>query len=91
MKKPEQSKDTLRRCICLECPTFTMGCKIKATPGNAEKAESEGKKADHLEGAFCAYGSSTCIIEKLECLCPQCEIYHECELEEKHYCQKELI
>jgi hypothetical protein len=43
---------------------------------------------DKMEGLFCARGKTTCELEKNGCLCGECPVASENDLEGMYYCEK---
>lgn len=86
MKKVAKTKENLRKCRCITCPSYTLGCKLKNYPNNL-KAIIEGlDKSKHFEGMFCAYGRSNCLTENKGCLCEGCAVFKENNLSKHEYC-----
>ena len=71
----EKTKENLKKCICMDCPSYTMGCKIRSIPENLFKLAEDLEKVDHYEKMFCAFSKSECIKEDKGCICPECEIH----------------
>lgn len=81
-----RTKENLERCRCMDCPSFTLGCKIKSMPGNLYKLMGDLDNTEHFEGMFCAFEKSHCINEDHGCMCEECEIYHKYQLNRQDYC-----
>ncbi len=81
-----RTRENLERCKCLDCPSYTMGCKIKNIPTNLYKLVNNLDKTEHFEGMFCAFEKSHCIEQGKGCLCNTCEIYHKYQLNRQDYC-----
>ena len=78
MAKVEKSKENLKKCICMKCPSYTFTCKMKSMPKNMMNMMSKDlSKVEHMEGMFCAFGESKCIKEEKGCICASCELYKE--------------
>lgn len=45
----EKTKENLKKCICMDCPSYTMGCKIRSIPENLFKLAEDLEKVDHYE------------------------------------------
>lgn len=78
--------DNLNKCRCMDCPSYTMGCKVKNYPINLAKLASGLDSVDHYEKMFCAFGKSNCIREDKGCLCEKCEVFTENKLTRDEYC-----
>ena len=81
-----RTKENLRRCRCMDCPSYTLGCKIRNMPENLFKMMDNLDKTEHFEGMFCAFEKSHCIENGKGCLCNNCEIYHKYNLNRQDYC-----
>lgn len=81
-----KTKENLERCKCMDCPSYTMGCKIKNFPGNVVKLMEDFEKVDHYEGMYCAFDKSHCISEDKGCLCDGCPVHAEYKLKREEYC-----
>lgn len=81
-----RTKKNLEHCKCLDCPSYTLGCKIKNTPINLYKLMDDLDKTEHFEGMYCAFEKSTCISDSKGCLCYECEIYHKYRLNKRDFC-----
>ena len=87
MAKVEKSKENLKKCICMKCPSYTFTCKIKSMPKNMMNMMSKDlSKVEHMEGMFCAFGESKCIKEEKGCICASCELYKENNLNKSYFC-----
>jgi len=87
MVKVEKSKENLKKCLCMKCPTYTFMCKMKNMPGNImTMMKDDISKVEHMEGLFCAFGKSKCIDTEKGCICPTCEVYKENKLNKNYYC-----
>ena len=82
----EKTKENLKKCICMDCPSYTMGCKIRSIPENLFKLAEDLEKVDHYEKMFCAFSKSACIKEDEGCICPECEIHKMYDLNREDYC-----
>lgn len=83
-----KTKENLKECRCTECPSYTMGCKIKNYPINMIKALNNLDEVEHFEGMFCAFEKSHCIEEDRGCLCEECPIHAKYDLVREDYCIK---
>ena len=86
MKKVARTKENLERCQCMDCPSYSLTCKIKAMPANVFKLMKNLDTADHFEGMFCAYEKSHCISHSKGCLCVTCEVFREYDLSRQSFC-----
>lgn len=75
MKKPEDTKENLDRCLCKEC-----GLYLGRVCSNREKEEM----------LYCAREVSKCKMGQGVCFCPGCEIYKENGLVGAAFCLKEI-
>ena len=85
----QKTKENLKKCICMKCPSYTMSCKLKAMPKNM-MTMMKGNIAEktHFEGLFCAFEKSTCIKKEKGCRCAQCQVYKENKLNKLYFCLK---
>lgn len=86
----EKNKKNLLQCRCKTCPSYSLGCLIKAGPKIAKTFLSSQKsleKETHLESLFCAFEKSDCIGNKKGCRCPDCAVYKKYGLNKAYYCQ----
>ena len=81
-----RTEENLRKCLCADCPSYTVGCKVKNYPLNAAKRINGIENAEHYEKMFCSFGKSTCIDEDRGCLCDRCEVFAENDLVREEYC-----
>ncbi|MBQ9235888.1 MAG: DUF2769 domain-containing protein [Alphaproteobacteria bacterium] len=86
MQTVARTKENLKKCRCNDCPSYTLGCKIKNYPVNLWRMMEGMDNLEHFEGMFCAYGTSNCIEEDKGCLCEDCEVFHENKLNRSEYC-----
>lgn len=86
-----KSRDNLKKCKCMSCPSYTLGCKMKAMPGMmlGMMTGSDISKKEHLEGLFCAFEPSKCIKDKKGCVCLTCPVATENQLAKQYYCTAE--
>lgn len=89
MQKVAKTKENLKKCRCNECPSYTVGCKIKNYPMNLWRMIEGLDNLEHFEGMFCAYGESNCIEEDKGCLCDDCEVFHQYQLNRDEYCLRD--
>lgn len=86
MSKVAKTRENLQKCRCNECPSYTIGCKVKNYPVNLLRMIEGMENAEHFEGMFCAYGTSKCIAEDRGCLCENCDVFHENNLHRDEFC-----
>ncbi|MBI2139570.1 DUF2769 domain-containing protein [Candidatus Woesearchaeota archaeon] len=90
MAKVEKSKENLKKCSCMKCPSYTFMCKMKNMPGNMmSMMKGDLSKVAHMEGMFCAFGKSKCINIGKGCICATCDVYKENSLNKLYYCLAE--
>ena len=87
MSKVSKTKENLKKCICMKCPSYTFDCKMKSMPGNVILKMGDMEEKIHAEAMFCAYEKSNCIDEEKGCLCATCENFKEYELGKSYFCQ----
>jgi len=84
----ERTKENLKKCKCMGCPSYTFKCKIEEIPKDMFKMMTKGiENVEHFEGMFCTFGKSECIQEKKGCHCNECAVKKENELEGGYFCQ----
>lgn len=87
MGKVERTKENVSKCICMKCPSYSFACKLKGMPKNMlTMIKGDIDKIEHMEGLFCAFEKSKCIDEPKGCICVDCQIYKENDLENMYYC-----
>ncbi|MCK5039667.1 MAG: DUF2769 domain-containing protein [Candidatus Aenigmarchaeota archaeon] len=87
MTKVEKSKENLKKCICMKCPSYKLGCKMKSMPKNMmTMLKGNISELNHFEGLFCAFENSNCITEESGCICANCELYKENKLDKLYFC-----
>lgn len=84
--KVAKTKENLKKCKCMECPSYTLGCKIKNAPMNIVRMMEDLQNVQHFEGMYCAFEKSNCIDEGNGCLCDKCPIHEEYALHRDDYC-----
>lgn len=82
----EKNKENLKSCICMDCPSYSMGCKIRSMPENLFKLAEDLEKVEHYEKMFCAFDKSECIKEDKGCLCQNCKVHQKYALNREDYC-----
>ena len=83
-----RTRENLKHCQCLHCPSYTMGCKIKNMPENIIKMMEDLDDVEHFEGMYCAFDKSHCISEDKGCLCETCQVHKDYDLKREEYCLK---
>ena len=58
-----RTKENLKRCQCMDCPSYTTTCKVKSLPENLYHMMGNLEEVDHYESMFCAFEKSHCIEE----------------------------
>ena len=86
MSQVAKTKQNLKKCLCIKCPTYAMSCKLKSLPANIAGMLGDLSKKEHFEGMFCAFEKSGCIKEDRSCLCTNCPLYKENNLGKISYC-----
>jgi hypothetical protein len=87
MGKVAKTKENLKKCMCMKCPSYGIMCKMKAMPKNMiTMMKSDISKVDHMEGMFCAFGKSKCLKDKKGCICGTCPVFKENKLNKAYYC-----
>ena len=84
-----RTKENLEKCRCMDCPSYTLGCKIRNMPGNIYKLMDDLNDVDHFEAMYCAFEHSRCIEEDRGCLCDDCPVHQEYHLNREDYCLKD--
>lgn len=86
MSKVDKTKENLKKCLCMKCPSYNFACKVKSMPGNVILMMSDMSDKIHAEAMFCAYEKSDCIEEEKGCLCGTCEVFKEYDLGKGYFC-----
>lgn len=81
-----RTPENLKKCICKDCPSYTFACKVKNAPSNVATMVKDVTKAEHVEGMFCSFGNSKCIVEEKGCDCSRCDVWKENHLDRFYYC-----
>lgn len=84
--KVEKSKENLKMCICMKCPSYSLKCKVKSMPGNILHYVEGLEKQEHFESLFCAFDKSDCITENNGCVCPECKVAEKNDLKNIGFC-----
>ncbi len=90
MSKVKKDLKNLAQCRCMDCPSFTVDCRVNALKNDAKKIDEGLDKANHFEGMFCAFEESGCIHEENGCLCGDCPVEHEYGLHHGYYCTHDV-
>jgi len=86
MGQVEKTLGNATRCICVKCPSYTLGCMLRGIPDNLKAVAGGLGKAEHMEGMFCAFEKSSCISQDKGCLCHNCPLYKANGLDKASYC-----
>lgn len=86
MSKVKKSVKNLAKCKCVTCPSFTLGCELKAAVPDMAKVATGMENKEHFEALYCAYEPSSCINEERGCKCPDCEVEHDYKMHHEYYC-----
>lgn len=83
-----KTKENLKNCQCMHCPSYSTGCKIKSMPENILHMMENIENVEHFEGMFCAFEKSKCIHEDKGCVCDTCPVHKQYQLNKDDYCLK---
>ena len=86
MPQVEKSKRNMERCLCLDCPSYSMLCRLKNYAENNDKPDEILKNKNHYEKMFCAFEKSNCIHANKGCLCRSCPNFKQYGLQNCTYC-----
>ncbi len=86
VRKVEKTELNASRCICLDCPSYTTGCKIKNIMQTNTRSTGVLQNKTHYEKMFCAFEKSNCIHLNKGCLCENCTNYHDYDLKRQNWC-----
>ncbi|MDA8441887.1 MAG: DUF2769 domain-containing protein [Peptococcaceae bacterium] len=89
MAQVAKTAENLKKCICMKCPSYTFMCKMKSMPTNIMAMMHEVSTVEHMEGMFCAFGKSKCIDEEKGCICGECALFTEYNLQKGYFCTAE--
>jgi len=54
MVKVEKTKENLKKCDCIKCPSYNLGCKLKSMPKSImTMIKGDFANVDNFEGLFC--------------------------------------
>ena len=82
----DKTRKNLLQCSCKFCPSYSLGCLLKATPSMTKVFLTGMEKETHVESLFCAFEPSTCIKQKKGCKCPGCPVHKKYNLDKIYYC-----
>jgi hypothetical protein len=85
MSMVAKTKENLKKCLCMKCPSYSFACKVKSMPGNMILMMGK-MDGIHAEAMFCAYEKSQCIDEEKGCICGTCEVFKEYNLGKGYFC-----
>ena len=83
----DKTLENIKQCVCLKCPSYTLGCRSK-NRDNIALLNEDIDKIKHHEIMFCAFEKSNCIHENRGCLCVKCPVHKKYELNNEDYCLK---
>ncbi|PKM85039.1 MAG: hypothetical protein CVU86_04060 [Firmicutes bacterium HGW-Firmicutes-11] len=86
MSKVDRTKENLEKCICMTCPSYAFACKKRSLTSNVILTMVGTDYRIHAEAMFCAYEESHCIDEEKGCICADCEVHKEYQLEKGYFC-----
>lgn len=86
ISRVEKTKRNISRCLCLNCPSYSMMCRLKNFNETKDKSDDALKAKNHYEKMFCAFEKSDCIHVSKGCLCNSCPNFKEYGLENCTYC-----
>ena len=82
-----KTKENLKKCLCMKCPSYNFFCKVKSVPQNLGLIVGSVEDKHHAEKMFCAFDeTSRCIEEKKGCLCEDCELFREYDMDKDFFC-----
>jgi len=87
MKIVQKTKENLKKCLCIKCPSYVFACKVKSMPSNVILQTGNMEDKIHAEAMFCAYEPSHCIDEIRGCRCVDCQVLLENDLDNGFYCK----
>lgn len=87
MTRVDKTKENVKTCLCMSCPSYGFACQMKAMPKNtAVMMKSDISQVEHMENMFCGFGKSNCIDQEKGCVCPDCQVHKKYDLKEMYYC-----
>ena len=87
MEQVERTPENLKKCLCMKCPSYKLGCKLTAMPKNMVTiVKGNIGETEHFEGMFCAFSKSKCIKKVTQCICETCDVYKDNNLTNYGYC-----
>lgn len=84
----DKTQENICRCICMMCPSYSLGCKIKSADENTNISTKKLAEKNHYEKLFCAFEKSNCIHFDKGCICDRCEVFKKYGLNRKDFCLK---
>jgi hypothetical protein len=84
----DKTQENLAHCRCLDCPSYSMVCRLKNAEENKENIDDILESKPHYEKMFCAFEKSNCIHLDRGCLCEQCSVHWQYALHKHEYCLK---
>ena len=91
MSKVGKTKDNLKRCVCIKCPTFTNAAKLHPELSSQNLAAADVPALQHLESMYCCFGKSRLIEEKKGCSCFSCKNFKMYALTDGLFCETEEL
>lgn len=82
----EKTQQNIKRCVCLNCPSYATICKIKNANQNTIVSTSNLLSRSHYEKMFCAFEKSNCIHLDKGCICETCANFKDFGLKKGSYC-----
>jgi len=86
MLKVDKTQENMKRCLCLNCPSYSSICKIKNADQNKTRSTQNLLKQSHYEKMFCAFEKSNCIHLNKGCMCDSCANFKDYSLTKGAYC-----
>ena len=91
MSKVGKTKDNLKKCVCIKCPTFTNAAKQHPEMTSQNLATIDVTALHHLESMYCCFGKSRLIEVKKGCNCFSCKNFKEHALTDGLFCETEEL
>ena len=86
MQKVDKTTENIKLCRCMTCPSYTEHCKLKNAPENFLKSLENLQNMQHYEKLYCAFEKSNCIYQDKGCVCSECDVYKNYNLQNHDYC-----
>ena len=86
MQKVDKTTENIKLCRCMTCQSYTEHCKLKNAPENFLKSLENLQNMQHYEKLYCAFEKSNCIYQDKGCVCSECEVYKNYNLQNHDYC-----